>query len=60
MGLGLLGLAGSALATLGPWRWLFVVLIVCAAAFVTVLSMIEKRRRDRILAEIDSAGAPVS
>jgi Flp pilus assembly protein TadB len=60
LGLGLFGFAGSTLATPGPWRWLFVVLIVCTAAFVTVLSMIEKRRRERVLAEIDRAGAPVS
>jgi hypothetical protein len=59
-GLSLLALTGSTLATLGPWRWLFVVLIVCTAAFVTVLSMIEKRRRERVVAEIDRAGAPVS
>ena len=60
MGLSLLAFAGSTLATPGPWRWLFVVLIVCTAAFVTVLSMIEKRRRERVVAEIDRAGVPVS
>jgi Flp pilus assembly protein TadB len=60
MGLSLLALTGSTLATLGPWRWLFIVLIVCTAAFVTVLSMIEKRRRERVVAEIDRTGAPVS
>lgn len=60
MGLGLFGFAGSPLATPDPLRWLFVVLIVCTAAFVTVLSAIEKRRRERVLAELDRARVPAS
>lgn len=58
MGLGIAGLAGSTIHTLGDWGAVLLVFELAVAVFITIAGFAEAHRRDRVLATTEKLATP--
>lgn len=58
MGLGIAGLAGSTIHTVGDWGSVLLVFELAVAVFITIAGLAEARRRNRVLAATEELPTP--